>query len=127
MFFQGILINISLVLDEAFKNLEEKCTRRGEGFQYYWHVSAAWGLLEYKLGRQSFDVAKVQSTERIAKLYRKVLEFQEGPRKLPELPLPVSVTQNGVRPHTSAFWNTTGSILGVCYSCNDHDALTDTF
>jgi hypothetical protein len=113
MFFQGILINISLTLDEAFKVLEEKCMRRGEGFQYYWHVSAAWGIVEWKLGRENFEAVKVQSTDRISKLYHKVLAFQERPRKPPEIPPSATLSRVGGGINTSASWNYSANVLGV--------------
>jgi hypothetical protein len=113
MFFQGVLMNLSSILDEAFKVLEEKCMRRGEGFQYYWHVSAAWGIVEWKLGRESFEAVKVQSTDRIAKLYHKVLAFQEGPRKRTELPPPTALSRIGGGINTSGSWDYSANVLGV--------------
>ena len=115
MFFQGILINLSLILGEAFKALEEKCMRRGEGFQYYWHVSAAWGIVEWKLGRESFEAVKVQSTDRIAKLYHKVLAFQERPRKASELAPTAAFSRVGGGISTPGSWNYSASVLGVRY------------
>lgn len=113
MFFQGILMNFPLILDEAFKILEEKCMRRGEGFQYYWHVSAAWGLVQSKLGHESFDDMKVQATDRIAKLYHKVLAFQEGPRKPSTIPPSAALPQPTGGLNMPGSWLYSANILGV--------------
>jgi hypothetical protein len=113
MIFQGVLINFSLILDEAFKVIEEKCMRRGEGFQYYWYVSATYGLVRLRQGQESFDAAKVQATDRIAKLYHKVLAFQEGPRKpstKPPSTAPPILKGGSTAP---ASWYYSANMLGV--------------
>lgn len=101
------------MLDDAFKVLEEKCMRRGEGFQYYWHVSAACGLVQSKLGNESFEDVKVRATDRIAKFYHRVLAYQEGPGRPATIPPSAAVprTEGGSTAPNS--WYYSANVLGV--------------
>ncbi|KAG0650421.1 Transcription factor lepE [Hyphodiscus hymeniophilus] len=114
MFFQGILANFDSILNLAFSVLEERCMRRGEGFQFYWHVSAACGLVQSKLGRESDEDVKSRATNRIAKSYHRVLAFQEGPDKPDTIPLAAAPRiGGGSNPPSSWFYS--ANVLGVSY------------
>ena len=106
------------MLDLAFKILEERCMRKGEGFQFYWHVSAAHGLVQSKLGNESFEDVKARATDRIAKFYHRVLAFQEGPEKTATItPSAVLTVEDGpIVPNT---WFRSANDLGVSYIAND--------
>ena len=88
MFFKGVFASFAPMLKRAFKVLEERCMRRGEGFQFYWHVSAAYGLVQSKLGSESLEEMKMRATDKLAKFYHKVLAFQESPEKPAVIPFP---------------------------------------
>lgn len=113
MFFQGILTDFSSILNQAFKVLEEKCMRQGEGLYFYWHVSAAYGLVQSRLDHERSASLKLEATDRIAKLYHKILAFQEGPKN------PATIPSTAL-PRSEAGFNSPGSwfysanVLGVC-------------
>jgi hypothetical protein len=113
IFFQGILASFNEMLDDAFKVLEERCMRRWEGFQYYWHVIAACGLVQSRLGNESFEDVRVNAIDRIAKFYHRVLAFQEGPEIPPTIPPFTAIprVQGGQTAPNS--WYYSANVLGV--------------
>jgi hypothetical protein len=124
VFFQGILASFGTMLDIAFKVLEEKCMRRGEGFQYYWHVSAAFGLVQSKLGNENFDDVKFRATDRIAKFYHRVLKFQEGPENPATIPPPSAVPRIEGGSTAPNSWFYSANVLGVSDIALDSFRLT---
>lgn len=106
-------MNFSMILDEALQILGEKCVRRGDGIQYYWHVSAAWGFVKFKLGRESFNDMKLVAVDRIEKLYQRVLAFQEGPPKPSMIPHSAAVPRMANAPTSPSSWFYSTNVLGV--------------
>jgi hypothetical protein len=77
MVFSGILSNFSSILGIAFKLLEEKFMRQGRGYDHFWWVSAACSIVQVKLEPELAEEIKLQTTERVAELYRKKLAHME--------------------------------------------------
>lgn len=77
MVFSGILFNFSSILGIAFKLLEEKFMRQGRGYDHFWWVSAACSIVQVKLEPELAEGIKLQTTERVAELYRKKLAHME--------------------------------------------------
>jgi hypothetical protein len=118
MFFEGILTNFSSILNQAFKIFEEKCMRQEGGLYFYWHVSAAYGLVQSKLDHESSASSKLEATDRVAELYHKMLAFQEA---APEKPPPTMAIPSAAVPRSEAgfqfpgswFYSASANALGV--------------
>jgi hypothetical protein len=78
MVFSGVLSNFSSILGIAFKLLEEKFMRQGRGYDHFWWVSAACSIVQVKLEPELAEEIKLQTTERVAELYRKKLAHMEA-------------------------------------------------
>lgn len=77
MFFRGVSSVFPEILDKALRILEERAMRPGRGQHLFWFISAAYSLVQSKITPEHSDVCKLQATERVAKLYYKMLAFRE--------------------------------------------------
>lgn len=64
------------MLEQAFEILEERAVRLGRDFKNFWFVSAASGLVQSKLAPEHAAFFRDQTTDRVAKLFHKILAFQ---------------------------------------------------
>ena len=72
-FFCGVMSNFSSMLEMALEILEEQSMRRGQYLRDYWYVSAACSFVEMNLDPERTATCKLQSTERVARLYKRIL------------------------------------------------------
>jgi hypothetical protein len=113
-FFSGVMANFPQMLNGAFKIMEERSMRRGRGLQQAWYVSVAWSLVEMKMDPERAPTIKAQATERVAALYRSILDSWEREVR-PQKPLSTSGTAlQTVGPDTSS-WFYSASVLGVSF------------
>lgn len=87
-FFSGAMTSLPSILDIAFKILEEKAMRRGQGLHDYWYLSAARSLVEMKMYPERAASFKLLATERVATLYQRFLGMGSSFQRPPELKLP---------------------------------------
>ena len=64
-------------MEKALRLQEERSMRPGRGNHQFWYVSAAYSLVSTKLEPQRAEILQIQSTDRISKLYFKILGSQE--------------------------------------------------
>jgi len=88
--------------------------RRGKGLHQFWYVSAAAALIESKLEPGRAGTAKIEATERVARLYHRYLASWD---KKPETQNVVSETSMPLVGSTSGAWNhgSVGNALAVCF------------
>lgn len=123
IFFSGIMVNFSSMVNTALKILEENGLRIGDGLHDYWFVSAARSLVEMRLSPERAATFKLQATERVATLYKRILDSSEKetiPQKPPGLLPGTSLPPLG--PDTTS-WFYTSSVLGFTDQ-PDHLALS---
>lgn len=76
LFHRSLSSSFPQLIEKALTVLEDKLIRIGEGYQHYWFTCAASGLTLSETGT-SLQAARQQATERICRLYCKILASQE--------------------------------------------------
>ncbi|KAF2811596.1 uncharacterized protein BDZ99DRAFT_414077 [Mytilinidion resinicola] len=75
-------------MDKALRILEERAMRPGRGFHMFWFVSAAFSLVQIRTNPELASIYKLQATDRVSKLYYRILAMQESLSR-PPLNVPV--------------------------------------
>jgi len=87
--------------------------RRGRGLQQYWHVSAACSLVELKMDHIHTATARQTATDRVAKLYQRILDSWEK-ESIAQRPVVVLPSVQPVGAQNS--WYYSANVLGVSAS-----------
>ncbi|KAF2490610.1 hypothetical protein BU16DRAFT_566619 [Lophium mytilinum] len=76
-------------MDKSFRILEERAMRPGRGFHMFWFVSAAFSLVQIRTNPEQASTYELQATDRVSKLYYKVLAMQDNVSR-PPLNVPIA-------------------------------------
>jgi hypothetical protein len=64
-------------IDKAFRLLEQRSLRPGRGNHQYWYLSAACSLVRIQFDPGRAQALEKQATDRVCKLWYKILSLQE--------------------------------------------------